>query len=34
MLQVFAGFGMHLAFVDVADEPEIVVREPDDDEPV
>ena len=35
MLQVFAGFGMRIAFVDeddVADEPEIVVREPDDEE--
>ena len=37
MLQVFAGFGMRIAFVDeygVPDEPEIVVREPDDDEPM
>ena len=37
MLQVFAGFGMRIAFVDeddVADKPEIVVREPDDEEPV
>jgi len=37
MLQVFAGFGMRIAFADeddVADEPEIVVRAPDDDEPV
>lgn len=34
MLQVFAGFGMRIAFVDeeeVTEEPEIVVREPDDD---
>ena len=34
MLQVFAGFGMRIAFVDEDDEPEIVVREPDDEEPV
>lgn len=34
MLQVFSGFGMRIAFVDedeVSEEPEIVVREPDDD---
>ena len=34
MLQVFSGFGMRIAFVDeedVADEPEIVVRESADD---
>ena len=34
MLQVFAGFGMRIAFVDeeeVMEEPEIVVREPDGD---
>ena len=34
MLQVFSGFGMRIAFVDeeeVTEEPEIVVREPDDD---
>ena len=34
MLQVFSGFGMRIAFVDeedVTDDPEIVVREPDDD---
>ena len=34
MLKVFAGFGMRIAFVDedeVTEEPEIVVREPDDD---
>ena len=34
MLQVFAGFGMRIAFVDEEDvtaEPDIVVREPDDD---
>ena len=34
MLQVFAGFGMRIAFVeeeDVTEEPEIVVSEPDDD---
>ena len=33
MLQVFSGFGMRIAFVDeedVNEEPEIVVREPDD----
>ncbi len=33
MLQVFSGFGMHIAFVDeeeVTEEPEIVMREPDD----
>ena len=33
MLQVFAGFGMRIAFVDeddVTDVPEIVVKEPDD----
>ena len=33
MLQVFSGFGMRIAFVneeDVTEEPEIVVREPDD----
>lgn len=33
MLQVFSGFGMRIAFVDeeeVMEEPEIVVREPDD----
>ena len=36
MLQVFSGFGMRMAFVDeeeVLEEPEIVVREPDDDRP-
>ena len=34
MLQVFSGFGMRIAFVDeeeVTEEPEIAVREPDDD---
>ena len=34
MLQVFSGFGMRIAFVDeeeVTDQPEILVREPDDD---
>ena len=34
MLQVFSGFGMRIAFVDeedVTEEPDIVVREPDDD---
>ena len=34
MLQVFSGFGMRIAFVDeedVTEEPEILVREPDDD---
>ena len=34
LLQVFSGFGMRVAFVDeeeVTEEPEIVVREPDDD---
>lgn len=34
MLQVYCGFGMRIAFVDeeeVTEEPEIVVREPDDD---
>ena len=34
MLQVFSGFGMRISFVDeedVTEEPEIVVREPDDD---
>ena len=34
MLQVFAGFGMRIAFVDeeeVTDEPEIVIREPDNE---
>lgn len=34
MLQVFSGFGMRIAFVDeedVTEEPEMVVREPDDD---
>ena len=33
MLQVFSGFGMRIAFLDeedVTEEPEIVVREPDD----
>ena len=33
MLQVFSGFGMRIAFLDeedVREEPEIVVREPDD----
>ena len=33
MLQVFSGFGMRIAFVDeedVTEEPEVVVREPDD----
>ena len=33
MLQVFAGFGRRIAFVDEEDvtaEPDIVVREPDD----
>ena len=34
MLRVYAGWGMRIAFVDeddVTDEPEIVVRDPDDD---
>ena len=34
LLQVFSGFGMRIAFVDeedVTEDPEIVVREPDDD---
>ena len=34
MLQVFSGFGMRIAFVDeeeVTEEPEILVREPDDE---
>ena len=34
MLQVYCGFGMRIAFLDeeeVTEEPEIVVREPDDD---
>ena len=34
MLQVFSGFGMRIAFVDeeeVTEEPEIVVREPEDE---
>ena len=34
MLQVFAGFGMRIAFVDdeeVTEEPEIVMREPDNE---
>ena len=34
MLEVYAGFGMRIAFVDeddVAEEPEIVVSEPDDE---
>ena len=34
MLQVFSGFGMRIAFVDeedVTEEPEILVREPDED---
>ena len=35
MLRVYAGFGMRIAFVDeedVAEEPEVVVKEPDDEE--
>ena len=35
MLKVFSGFGMRIAFVDeedVNDEPEIVIREPEDKE--
>ena len=34
LLQVFAGFGMRIAFVDdeeVTEEPEIVMREPDNE---
>ena len=34
MLQVYAGFGMRIAFVDeddVTDEPEVVVGKPDDE---
>ena len=36
MLSVYDGFGMRIAFVDeddVAEEPEIVVKEPDDEAP-